>query len=37
MLSILNSDLHLWSQYTNECYNYPVQTDLYVTDILYPY
>ena len=36
MLSIPNSDLHLWSQYTNYSYNYHVQTN-YVTYILNPY
>ena len=36
MLSILNSGLYLWSQYTNYSYDYPVQTDD-VTDILNPY
>ena len=36
MLSIPNSGLHLWPQYTNVIYNYPVQTH-YVTDILNSY
>ena len=36
MLSIPNSGLHLWPQYTNFIYIYPVQTH-YVTDILNSY
>lgn len=35
-MSIPNSGLHLWPQYTNVIYNYPVQTH-YVTDILNSY